>query len=40
VADTQTEGWMRLGLEEYGIPYDYISVHDVRDNRGCATATT
>ncbi|CAN5676213.1 M14 family zinc carboxypeptidase [soil metagenome] len=29
---TQTEGWMRLGMDEYGIPYDYISVHDVRDN--------
>jgi hypothetical protein len=29
---TQTEGWMRLGLDEYGIPYDYISVHDVRDD--------
>ncbi|MGH7481108.1 MAG: M14 family zinc carboxypeptidase, partial [Longimicrobiales bacterium] len=29
---TQTEGWLRLGLDEYGIPYDYISVHDVRDD--------
>lgn len=29
---TQNEGWLRLGLDEYGIPYDYISVHDVRDN--------
>lgn len=29
---TQTEGWLRIGLDEYGIPYDYISVHDVRDN--------
>ena len=29
---TQSEGWLRLGLDEYGIPYDYISVHDVRDN--------
>ena len=29
---TQTEGWMRLALDQYGIPYDYISVHDVRDN--------
>lgn len=28
---TQSEGWLRLGLDEYGIPYDYISVHDVRD---------
>ena len=30
--NTQDEGWLRLGLDEYGIPYDYISVHDVRDN--------
>ncbi|HSJ09761.1 MAG TPA: M14 family zinc carboxypeptidase [Longimicrobiales bacterium] len=30
---TQTEGWLRLGLDEYGIPYDYISVHDARDNQ-------
>jgi hypothetical protein len=29
---TQTEGWMRLGLDEYGIPYEYISVHEARDN--------
>ncbi|HUF50888.1 MAG TPA: M14 family zinc carboxypeptidase [Longimicrobiales bacterium] len=29
---TQNEGWLRLGLDEYGVPYDYISVHDVRDN--------
>ena len=29
---TQDEGWLRVGLDEYGIPYDYISVHDVRDN--------
>ncbi len=28
---TQSEGWMRMGLDEYAIPYDYISVHDVRD---------
>lgn len=28
---TQTEGWIRVALDEYGIPYDYISVHDVRD---------
>lgn len=28
---TQTEGWVRLGLDEYGVPYEYISVHDVRD---------
>jgi phosphohistidine phosphatase SixA len=29
---TQTEGWLRIGLDEYGVPYEYISVHDVRDN--------
>jgi len=29
---TQTEGWTRLVFDRYGIPYDYISVHDVRDN--------
>ena len=32
--NTQDEGWLRVGLDEYGIPYDYISVHDVRDNPG------
>lgn len=29
---TQDEGWLRIALDEYGIPYEYISVHDVRDN--------
>jgi hypothetical protein len=29
---TQSEGWLRIGFDEYGIPYDYISVHDVRDS--------
>ncbi len=29
---TQDEGWLRLGLDEYGVPHDYISVHEVRDN--------
>lgn len=29
---TQDEGWLRIGLDEYGVPYDYISVHEVRDN--------
>ena len=29
---TQTEGWMRLALDQYGIPFDYISVHEARDN--------
>jgi hypothetical protein len=28
---TQTEGWLRVGLDEYGIPYEYISVHEARD---------
>ena len=31
-ATTQTEGWWRLGLDTYGIPYDYISVQDVAKN--------
>jgi hypothetical protein len=30
--NTQTEGWLRIALDECGIPYDYISVHAVRDN--------
>jgi hypothetical protein len=30
--NTQTEGWLRVALDECGIPYDYISVHAVRDN--------
>jgi hypothetical protein len=29
---TQQEGWMRLALDQYGVPYDYISIHDARDN--------
>jgi hypothetical protein len=29
---TQQEGWMRLALDQYGVPFDYISVHDARDN--------
>ncbi len=29
---TQTEGWVRIALDELKIPYEYISVHDVRDN--------
>ncbi|TVP55978.1 MAG: hypothetical protein EA351_09180 [Gemmatimonadales bacterium] len=28
---TQNEGWLRIGLDEYGIPYDYVSVHEIRD---------
>ncbi len=30
--NTQTEGWLRLGMDKYGVPYDYISVHEVRDD--------
>jgi len=29
---TQTEGWVRIALDELEIPYDYISVHEPRDN--------
>jgi len=29
---TQDEGWVRIALDELEIPYDYISIHDVRDN--------
>ncbi len=29
---TQTEGWVRIALDELEIPYDYISVHNVRDS--------
>ncbi len=30
--NTQTEGWVRIALDEWGIPYDYVSVHALRDN--------
>ncbi len=30
---TQNEGWYRLAFDTLGIPYSYISDHDVRDNR-------
>jgi hypothetical protein len=30
--NTQNEGWLRIALDECGIPYEYISVHAVRDN--------
>ncbi len=30
--NTQTEGWLRMGFDKLSIPYDYISVHEVRDN--------
>ena len=29
--NTQNEGWWRIAFDRYGVPYDYISVHDVRD---------
>ena len=28
---TQTEGWLRIGLDEYAIPYDYLGPQDIRD---------
>ena len=28
---TQNEGWVRIALDELQIPYDYVSVHAVRD---------
>ncbi len=31
-SSTQQEGWLRIGLDEYKIPYDYISIHEARDN--------
>jgi hypothetical protein len=31
-SSTQSEGWVRIGFDIYGIPYDYISVHELRDN--------
>jgi hypothetical protein len=30
-SSTQTEGWLRIGLDEYAIPYDYIGPQDIRD---------
>ncbi|NNF28922.1 MAG: hypothetical protein HKN73_16980 [Gemmatimonadetes bacterium] len=35
--DTQNEGWLRMGLDEYGVPFDYLSVHDVRDDPDLAS---
>jgi hypothetical protein len=29
--NTQTEGWVRIGLDEYQIPYDYIGPQQFRD---------
>ncbi len=28
---TQNEGWFRLAFEKLGIPYHYLSIHDIRD---------
>ncbi len=28
---TQNEGWFRIAFEKSGIPYSYISIHDIRD---------
>ena len=28
---TQSEGWVRLALDELQVPFDYLSVHEVRD---------
>jgi hypothetical protein len=30
--NTQNEGWLRIALDESGIPYHYVSVHAIRDN--------
>ena len=29
---TQDEGWARIALDNFNIKYDYISVHEIRDN--------
>ena len=29
--NTQNEGWWRIAFDRYGVPYDYISDHTVRD---------
>ncbi|HYK87698.1 MAG TPA: M14 family zinc carboxypeptidase [Acidobacteriota bacterium] len=31
---TQNEGWYRLAFDTLGIPYSYISDHDIRDDAG------
>jgi hypothetical protein len=28
---TQNEGWWRIGFDQWRVPYDYISVHAIRD---------
>jgi hypothetical protein len=29
--NTQNEGWFRIEFDKYGVPYKYISVHEIRD---------
>jgi hypothetical protein len=29
--NTQNEGWWRIAFDRYGVPYDYVSVHVLRD---------
>ncbi|KPK88597.1 hypothetical protein AMJ80_10885, partial [bacterium SM23_31] len=31
-SSTQTEGWIRIALDEYQIPYDYVGLQEIRDN--------
>jgi hypothetical protein len=28
--NTQNEGWWRIVFDRYGVPYDYVSVHEIR----------
>jgi zinc carboxypeptidase len=30
--NTQNEGWWRIAFDRYGVPYDYISVHEIKNN--------
>ncbi len=30
--NTQNEGWLRIALDESGIPYHYVSIHAIRDD--------
>ena len=29
---TQDEGWVRMAMDYNAIPYDYVSIHEIRDN--------
>jgi len=31
-SSTQDEGWYRIALDQLGVKYDYVSVHEIRDN--------